>query len=262
MIRIRKIKRPIALLTDFGLKDHYVGSLKAVILKINPKAVIFDVTHDVTPQNIREGAFVLAALYPVLPKNFIVVAVVDPGVGSARQAICVKTDKGYLIGPNNGLLGLALRDVKHYEVRAIENDRFFHKPVSSTFHGRDIFSPSAAWLSKKNVFHAFGPRLKDIHKIHIPSLLRKKDSIQGEIIYIDRFGNAFTNITKNVFPFKSFAIFVKKHRVKLKPFFSAGNTKELIAVWNSTDSLEFAVKENSAEKLFGLKVGDPVLIQK
>ena len=142
------MNRPIALLSDFGLKDHYVGSLKAVILGINPKATIFDVTHEIRPQNIREGAFILHAVYPVIPKGTIVVAVVDPGVGSMRQAICVKTSRGFLIGPNNGLFSLVLRDEAGYEARALVNDRYFHKPVSSTFHGRDVFSPSAATCNK------------------------------------------------------------------------------------------------------------------
>src|SRR3989338_3696867 len=104
--------RPIALLTDFGLKDHYVGSLKGVILSINPRAVILDVTHDIRPQNIREGAFVLQAVYSVLPKGTIVVVVVDPGVGSARQAICVKTRRGFLLAPNNGILSMVLAEEK------------------------------------------------------------------------------------------------------------------------------------------------------
>lgn len=261
------MNRPIALLTDFGLKDHYVGSIKAVILKINPKAVIFDITHELKPQNIREGAFVLRSVYPVLPKGTIVAAVVDPGVGSMRQALCVKTRKGYLIGPNNGIFSMVLKDEKKFEVRAIENDRFFHKPVSSTFHGRDIFSPSAAWLSKKEVFRSFGPPLHAIHTLPIPEVIQKPDSIKGEIVYIDRFGNAITNISKTVaarlWGKKDFAIFVKgKYKVRLKPFFGAGTRGELIAVWNSGDLLELAVREDSAEKLFHLKIGESVLIRK
>ncbi len=140
------MNRPIALLTDFGLTDHYVGSLKSVILGINPKAVIFDLTHEIRPQNIREGAYILNEIYKYLPKGAIVVAVVDPGVGSRREAICVETNRGYLLAPNNGLLSMALRHEK-YKARKITNDQYFLKPVSSTFHGRDIFSPCAARLS-------------------------------------------------------------------------------------------------------------------
>ena len=120
------MNRPIALLSDFGLKDHYVGSIKSVILKINPKAIIFDITHEVRPQNIREAAFLLYSVSPVLPKGTIVVAVVDPGVGSMRQALCIKTNKGFFIGPNNGIFSMVLNNEDHFEARVLANDRYFH----------------------------------------------------------------------------------------------------------------------------------------
>jgi len=259
-----KMNRPIALLTDFGTKDHYVGSLKAVIYSINPKAQVFDLTHELRPQNIREGAFVLNAVYPFLPKGTIVVAVVDPGVGSERQAIAIKTSRGFLIGPNNGIFSMVLRHEKKYEVRAIINDRYFMKPVSSTFHGRDIFSPSAAHLSKKDVFRSFGPQIKRIHQIDFAQVKTSAKTLQGEIVYVDRFGNAFTNISKShVYGTGKhpISVEVKKKRAPVKPFFSAGRKGSLIAVWNSSDLLELAVREDSAAKLYGLKIGDPVLVR-
>lgn len=261
------MNRPIALLTDFGLKDHYAGSLKGIILGINPRATIFDITHDVRPQNIREGAFVLLGVYASLPKGTVVVGVVDPGVGSERQAICVKTAKGYLVAPNNGLLTTALDSERAYEVRKIENDRYFRKPVSSTFHGRDIFAPVAAWLSRKDVFGSLGPRMECIHRIHIPKSTTSHSSVKGEIVYMDRFGNAMTNISrseiKKMVRSGGVDILIKaKKRVPLKPFFSAGGPGALIAVWNSGDFLELAVREDSAEEKFDLKVGDPVIVRK
>jgi S-adenosyl-L-methionine hydrolase (adenosine-forming) len=250
----------IALLTDFGLEDHYVGSLKAVIASVNPNAKVFDISHDVRPQNIREGAFILNAVYPFLPKGAIVVAVVDPGVGSRRQAIAVKTARGYLIGPNNGIFTLALEREKKYEVRTLINDRYFMKPVSSTFHGRDMFSPSAAHLSKKNIFRSFGPKISHLHRLHWPQAKVTAKSVQGEITYIDRFGNAFTNISKSHVD-GTVQVEVKRKKAPLKPFFSAGAQGSLIAVWNSSALLEFAVRDDSAEKIYGLKVGDPVLVR-
>ena len=260
------MNRPIALMTDFGSKDHYVGSLKGVILGINPRAVIFDITHEIRPQNIWEGAFVLNSIYSVLPKGTIVVAVVDPGVGSMRQALCIKTAGGYLIAPNNGILSLALEHEEKYETRSIENEKYFRKPVSATFHGRDIFAPSAAWLSKRDVFRSFGPRLHKIHTLHIPKAMRDRNWINGEVIYIDRFGNAITNIQKldldRWVKGSGIRIFVKGRReVHLKPFFSAGAPGALIAVWNSGNSLEFAVRNDSAKERYGLKIGDTVAIQ-
>ncbi len=260
------MNRPIALLTDFGLKDHYVGSLKAVILDINPRATIFDITHDVRPQNIREGAFVLHSVYSVLPKGTIVVVVIDPGVGSMRQALCIKTSRGFLIGPNNGLFSMVLRDEVRYEPRAIVNDRYFHKPVSSTFHGRDVFSPSAAWLSKKDIFKSFGPIVYKLHSLQIPKAFRTDHSVKGEIIHIDHFGNAMTNISKTKFPSlaktkDTFVVIKGKQHASFKSFFSAGNRGALIAVWNSNHLLELAVKDDSAEKLYGLKIGDSAVVR-
>ena len=260
------MNRPIALLTDFGMKDHYGGSLKGVILGINPKATIFDITHEIRPQNIRDGAFVLYSVYPALPKGTIIVAVVDPGVGSMRQALCIQTSRGYLIGPNNGLFSLVLRMEDKFEARAIVNDRFFRKPVSSTFHGRDFFAPSAAWLSKRNVFQSFGPRIHKPHSFHIAKAIRADHAVKGEIVYIDRFGNGMTNISKTQFPSlgktKETAVLVKgKQHASLKTFFSAGSRGALIALWNSSNLLELAVRDDSAEKLFGLKVGDSVAVR-
>lgn len=254
------MNRPIALLTDFGLTDYYVGSLKSVILSINPKAVIFDLSHEVRPQNIREGAYILNAIYPYLPQGTIVVAVIDPGVGSRRDAICIETDRGFLLGPDNGILSMAVQREK-YKVRKLLNDNFFLKPVSSTFHGRDIFSPAAAYLSKRNVFKSFGPVLEHINVLKLPQPAIHQDSVKGEIVYIDRFGNAMTNISIKEIKWSNFSIQVNRQNISLKSFFGAGKGKELFAVWNSSQILELAVFNDSAEKLHKLKLGDVVEIR-
>lgn len=252
------MNRPIALLTDFGLTDHYVGSLKSVILSIHPKAIIYDLTHEIRPQNIRDGAYILNAIYNYLPKGTIVVAVVDPGVGSRREAVCVETNRGYLMSPDNGILSMALRHQK-YKARKLTNDRYFLKPVSSTFHGRDIFSPCAAYLSRRNIFKSFGPTLESIYTLDTPKPSVSENSVQGEIVYIDRFGNAMTNISSEEVKWRSFSVMVGKQQVPVKTFFSAGKAGELLALWNSSQILELAVFNDSAEKLFGLKLGDPVI---
>jgi len=194
------------------------------------------------------------------------VAVIDPGVGSMRQALCIKTSRGFLIGPNNGLFSMVLRDEVRYEARAIVNDRYFHKPVSSTFHGRDVFSPSAAHLSKKDVFKSFGPIVHKLYSLQIQKAFRTDHAIKGEIVHIDHFGNAMVNISKIKFPSlvktKDASIVIKgKHHASFKSFFSAGNRGALIAVWNSANLLELAVKDDSAEKVYGLKIGDSVVIR-
>ncbi len=257
------INRPIALLTDFGTLDHYVGSLKGVILGINPKAVVFDITHEIRPQNIAEASFVLEAAWNCIPREAIVVAVVDPGVGSARQAIAIRWKNQFLIGPDNGIFTRVLQHVKSIEVRRIENDRFFRKPVSFTFHGRDIFSPVAAQLSLGNVFSRLGPRVKEIRLLKIEKPQKDLNGINGTIVYIDRFGNAFTNIRSDIVPSQikktmKVAVGSAKQRAFMRSCFSDGRARELIAVWNSNHNLELAVRNDSAEQLFRLKVGDLV----
>ena len=253
------MNRPIALLTDFGLTDYYVGSLKSVILNINPKAVIFDLSHEIRPQNIREGAYILNAIYPYLPQGTIVVAVIDPGVGSRRDAICIETDRGFLLGPDNGILSMAVR-YGSYKTRKLLNDKFFLKPVSTTFHGRDIFSPAAAYLSQRNVFKSFGPIVEHINILKLSQPAINKSAVKGEVVYIDRFGNAMTNISLKEIQWNNFSIQVEGQKIPLRPFFSAGKEKELFAVWNSSQILELAVFNNSAEKLHKLKLGDVIEI--
>ena len=143
-------------MTDFGNRDYYVGAMKGVILSINPDARIIDITHDIEPQNITSAAFVLSACYRDFPPATIFVCVVDPGVGSERRAIVVESNDHIFVGPDNGLFSFVLNP--NARVIAIKNDRFFRKPVSSTFHGRDIFAPVAAHLSLGIDLHELGPR--------------------------------------------------------------------------------------------------------
>ena len=257
--------RPIALLTDFGNHDHFVGSLKGVILSIHPRTVIFDITHEVRPQNIWDGAFVLDSVYPYVPKGTIFVVVIDPGVGSARHALCVKTNHAYLIAPDNGVLSMVLRNERNYEIRAIENERYFLKPVSNTFHGRDIFSPVAAHLSQKDIFGQLGRKINHLHLLDIPKATQKAKMVTGKILYLDRFGNAMTNIPKSLLGpalrFLRSQIQVKgKIKARPKTLFCEGNIGELIGLWNSINLLELAVRNGSAEREFGLQVGDSVKI--
>lgn len=251
------MNRPIALLTDFGLTDHYVGSLKSVILSINPKAVIFDLTHEIRPQNVREGAYILSTIYPYLPQGTIVVSVIDPGVGSEREALCIETERGYLMGPDNGLMSVAVSHQK-FRARKLTNDKFFLKPVSSTFHGRDIFSSTAAHLSKRNIFESLGPMVDHFNILELPHPTANDRVVTGEIVHIDRFGNAMTNISFKEVKWNNFSIQVSGQTISLKPFFGAGKEKELFAIWNGSQILELAVFKGSAEKIHRLKLGDAV----
>ena len=188
------MNRPIVLLTDFGTEDHYVASLKGVILSINPKAQMIDMSHDIAPQAIYEAAFVLGNCFHLFPKGSIFVVVVDPGVGGKRREICVRTGHYYFMGPDNGVFSVALSREKKFEARALENDRYFRKPISNTFHGRDMFSPAAAHLSTKNIFASLGKKVARVNRFSIPKSKVSRSGIQGKVVYVDRFGNGITNI--------------------------------------------------------------------
>jgi S-adenosyl-L-methionine hydrolase (adenosine-forming) len=258
------MNKPIALLTDFGLQDQYVGSLKGVILGIHPKATVIDISHEIPPQNILAASFVLRAVYPYFPKGVIFVAVVDPGVGGKRKPVCIKHGHNYLIGPDNGIFSLALKG-ERVTARVIHNDRYFVKPVSSTFHGRDIFSPVAAHLSKKDIFKWLGPIVHSLNTLEVAEPKRTAKKVTGHVLYLDRFGNALTNILKShcsqsIVKKPQKVLIQNRHKARYVRFFSQGKQSELIAVWNSGGQLEVAVREGSASQKYKLKIGDPVSI--
>ena len=253
---------PIALLTDFGLKDHYVASLKGVIASIDSQIKVIDICHEVSPQNIRQGAFILREVFKLFPKGTIFVCVVDPGVGSSRRAIAVRHDRGVLMGPDNGLLSLALESVHRYEAREIACTDLFRKPVSNTFHGRDIFAPVAAHLAREYPFQKIGPAIGNIRTLNVPVKTVNRHSVQGEVIYIDQFGNGITNIDRASVKLKKISgIRLRNHLIKrVLTSFSSGHENELIAVWNSSEMLEFAVPNGSAVKSYKIKLGDQVKV--
>jgi S-adenosyl-L-methionine hydrolase (adenosine-forming) len=182
----------ITLLTDFGLKDPYVGIMKGVILSINPEATIIDITHDITPQDIEEGAFLIEEYHRFFPPGTIHVAVIDPTVGSERRSIIASKDNNVFIGPDNGIFTLIFDD--EAEVYSIENPDFMLKEVSSTFQGRDIFAPAAAHASTGFHPSAFGRIISD--PMHLNNMFPAKEgySLKGKIVRFDHFGNAIANI--------------------------------------------------------------------
>lgn len=198
----------ITLTTDFGLKDPYVACMKGVILGINPRATIIDISHEISPQSIAQASFVFAGAYPYFPHGTIHVVVLDPGVGSARKAVIVKTPEALLVAPDNGVLTYALlpylagdqagskiRLSPPLEAAYIEEPRFWRQPVSRTFHGRDIFAPVAAHLSAGVPMTEFGPAASMINLLSLPQPHPGPEgSLDGEIVHMDRFGNLITNI--------------------------------------------------------------------
>jgi S-adenosylmethionine hydrolase len=245
----------ITLLTDFGVRDWFVPSMKGVMLGIAPHAQIVDLTHEIPSQDVRAGAFLLAAAAPAFPKGTIHVAVIDPGVGSRRKAVAVKTRNHVFIGPDNGLLSLALQREKGLGIRTLQNERLFRNPVSHTFHGRDVFAPVAAHLASGGKFSDLGPRQKTIRPLAMPAPTRTGKVIRGEIIYIDHFGNLITNISSDELEENS-AIRVGRHSIHgISPSYSEVKRGALVAVVNSLGLLEIGLRDGNAARSSHLKLG-------
>lgn len=252
--------RIITLLTDFGTRDWFVPSMKGVILNLAPRARIVDLTHEIPPQDVRSGAFVLAASARLFPKGTIHVAVVDPGVGGERKAVTVKTRNFIFIGPDNGALSLALRNEEVMEIRSLENPRLFRQPVSNTFHGRDIFAPVAAHLARGVKLSSIGPRLSRITSLPAAEPSVTKSVVRGEVIYIDRFGNLITNIAAKHLSSRA-VIQSSRHLIRgLSTSYSETKRGHAVALINSLNLLEIGVCDGNAAKFLNASVGTPVCI--
>jgi len=252
----------ITLTTDFGLRDSFVGTMKGVIAAINPQARVIDVTHGIPAQDVMAGALTLRHSIRYFPRGAIHVAVVDPGVGSARRPILIRCDATCLIGPDNGVLSLAAGVLKPVQIVELSNPAYRLQPSSTTFHGRDIFAPAAAHLSLGVAPAAFGMKLDDFFKLALPEPVRRHDTLEGEIIYIDAFGNLFTNIEEHEltgWPGDRVEIAVGPvHISGISPHYAAAATGGYVALVNSWGLLEIAVNKGNAQQSSGAAVGDKV----
>ncbi len=255
----------ITLTTDFGTRDWFVGTMKGVIACIAPKATIVDLAHDLPPGEIRGGAFALAVSCRFFPKGTVHLAVIDPGVGSRRKAIAVQTAKGIFVGPDNGVLSWALAKEKIAAIHALENEDCFLQPLSQTFHGRDVFAPVAAHLSRGVPIKKLGPPLKDFVRLKWPEPRKQRGGIEGEVVYIDRFGNAITNLESTLLRGSAGAsceVYAKGRRIcPLRTFYQGVAPKTPIALAGSSGFLEIAVNGGSAEKLLGVRIGTRVVLR-
>jgi S-adenosylmethionine hydrolase len=249
----------ITLLTDFGLRDHFVGALKGVLLKLNPELTLVDISHMIPPQDIYSGAFTLNQACFYFPAGTIHLAVVDPGVGSTRKALAVSAGGHFFVAPDNGLLTHILElqeDCIAYEITA---DHYFNKPVSTTFHGRDIFAPIAAWISRGIPLHQLGPVVPNPIKLQIPVLKRVRDSlIQGAILAVDHFGNLITNLKPSDVPHAFKMMAGQKEISSMRQTYAEGSPGELFIVPGSTGYLEITIKDGSAAAQLNLKTGFPI----
>ncbi len=251
----------IALLTDFGYKDGFVGSMKGVIQKIHPFVPITDISHEIQSFDILEGSLVLNASFSYFPKDTIFISVVDPGVGTEREAIIVQTEKYFFIAPNNGVLTLPLRNEKIKKIIEIQNPQFYLKTDTQTFHGRDIFAPVGAYLSRGVPIENFGDPLplEKLNLIDFPEPEIENDFIIGEIVRFDKFGNALTNI-KNL-P-KKFKAFIKNYEIsKVSTNFLEGEKDSPNLIKGSFGFFEIFIPKDSAKKRFNLKKGDKIKVK-
>jgi len=247
----------IALLTDFGTQDGFVGAMKGVILSINPGVQIVDISHEIQPFNILEGALLLKAHYRYFPKGTVFIAVVDPGVGSERKPIALRCGDYFFVGPDNGIFDLVVRKLgKPPSAVVLENRKLQLTSVNNTFHGRDIFAPAAAYISRGVPLEELGPKVECVHRLDFPEAVRKGRRIIGRLLYFDRFGNGITNIPCGSYSYGE----IRGERIKVVPFFQAGEKGKLNLVCGSFGFMEVFVPMGNAREEFGLEVGEEVML--
>lgn len=252
----------IALLTDFGTKDYYVGAMKGVILSINEKAKVIDISHEIEPQNVESASFVLESCYKNFPKKTIFVAVVDPGVGSERKAILIETEDYYFIAPDNGLLSFVSENAENFHVFELTNKEYFAVNVSNTFHGRDIFAPVAAHLSVGIKPASVGAEIKEIVKFKENSADPENAvSLEAKIVHIDRFGNLVTNLQKENLPAKFTVEVGEKVIDKICRFYAEAKESELIMIFGSSGRLEISAVNDSAAEILRISKKTKLLVK-
>ena len=244
----------ITLLTDFGDRDSFVASMKGVILTINPHATIVDLSHHVPPHSVKDAAYLLKSCYRYFPEGTVHVAVVDPGVGTRRRPLVIKTARYYFLGPDNGLFSYIFDEEDEVEVREIENQKYRLESVGHTFDGRDLFAPAAAWLTTNQPFGLFGRKIEERVVFPIVEPKRGAHGLVGEVVYVDHFGNLISNFTlKHVDAVGSTAprgvptLQIAGHRVNgLVASYAEGSKVEPSALINSNGAIEVFIKEGSA----------------
>lgn len=253
----------ISLLTDFGLADEFVGVMKGVIWDIAPQAQLADITHAIRPQNVLQGALVLGRAYYYFPAGTVHLAVVDPGVGTARRGIALRVGEHFFVGPDNGLFSVPLGSGEPFEVVSLDNPAYRLPAVSRTFHGRDIFAPAAAHLAIGVPLSAFGEPVTDPVMRSIPIPLRKGNSWQAEILLVDSFGNLITNLpTADLGDGQDIEVICGNVQIHgLSTTFGGHEAGSLIAMPDSSGMLSICVVNGSAAQRLQAGLGTPVEIQ-
>lgn len=254
----------ITLTTDFGLKDGNVGVMRGVILGIAPQATLVDISHQIRPQNVREGAWILGRSAPFFPEGTIHIAVIDPGVGTARRPLAARLGGQGFVGPDNGLLTPLLeraeQESQAMEIVCLDQPRFWRPEVSQVFHGRDIFSPAAAHWANGVPLRELGTPIADPVRLELPKPERAGDGLRGEVMHIDAFGNVASNIQRqDLTGWGEVEVRLKGASVRgLVRTFGERPPGDLIALYGSTGNLIVSVVNGSAAERIGAEVGDPI----
>jgi S-adenosylmethionine hydrolase len=252
----------ITLTTDFGGSDHFVAVMKGVILGICPHARIVDISHEIAPFEISQGAFLIAEASRWFPRKTVHVVVVDPGVGTSRRPVLIEANGQYFVGPDNGVLAMVYADVPH-KAREITAARYFNEPLSRTFHGRDIFAPVAAHLASGVRPASFGKLIDDHLKLAFYKPQRTAKRVwTGTILHADRFGNLITNFHIEEFPdvrTRPFQMVVGLQTIsRLALSYADSDPGEAFVIVGSSGFIEVACNQASAAKVLGCGVGAPV----
>jgi S-adenosyl-L-methionine hydrolase (adenosine-forming) len=261
------VARPIiTLTTDYGTNDHLVGTLKGVILKINPDANIVDISHNVAPYDLLDGALAIGSAYSYFPARTIHVVVVDPGVGTDRRPLLVSGETQYFVAPDNGVLSLVYEREESLLVRHANVEHYYLQPVSKTFHGRDIFAPIAAWLSKGSQAASMGDEITDHKKFAMPKPKGADGGLKGVVLRVDSFGNLITNFRPEDLPASALENGTVQFQIgsqtvtRLVDTFAKGNPGEPFAYIGSNGFVEFGVNRGNACKALGAGRGVPVTL--
>ncbi len=258
------MSRVITLTTDFGTRDAYVAAMKGVILTITPKARLVDVTHEVPPQDVREGAYILDTASRYFPEGSIHVGVVDPGVGTARRAVVLRTERALYVAPDNGLLTPVLQREFPLEVISLDNPTYWRQEVSHTFHGRDVFAPVAAYLARGVPLPAMGTPIsaRDLVILEWPQARRvAADRVEGMVVHTDRFGNIVTNIPATLLEGAEglWTFEVAGQQVRgLKSAYADVPVGTPLALIGSNGTLEFSIRDGNAARAWNVRAGEYV----
>lgn len=259
--------RPIiTLTTDFGLNDHFVGTVKGVILNIVPDAELVDISHALEPYDVLEGALTIASAYSYFPANTVHLVVVDPGVGTGRRPIVATAGLHQFVAPDNGVLSLIYSREDRVSVYHASAEHYFLQPVSQTFHARDVFAPLAAYLAKGVAAATFGDEITDFVRLDVPRPAKvTESSVRGAVIKVDRFGNLITNFTSEmIFPLLQpdpppFKISIGKREItSMRTAYGSAAHGELFGILGSMGYLEIAANQASAAQTLGVGKGASV----